>query len=364
MKKIGVITFHDYDNYGAILQSYALQKRLNELGNEAEIIDYSCPFIHHTFGLNSLRTRGLITYLYTAIGHICYLPRRRKCNRFRKQIRYSRPVTETDLPDVGREYDCYISGSDQIWDYKLTNFDRTYFLPFVGEEKKKYSYAASLGEHLPPPEYEEEYKRLLSDYDCILSREEYGADAISRFTGEKPPVVCDPTLLLSGAEWAAFCKTPQRKGKYILVYQLGLSMKMIKAAKKIAKEIGCRIEYVPFPLVGAVRCHMNLSAGPAEWLGLFQNAEYILTDSYHGVIFALLFNRPFFTIAKGHHVNRRVEELLERVDLSGRIIDDNIPDIRTPVDFSHANQAIADFREYSMKLLKEMIDGEGENNAD
>ena len=109
---------------------------------------------------------------------------------------------------------------------------------------------------------------------------------------------------------------------------------------------------------------MNLSAGPAEWLGLFQNAEYILTDSYHGVIFALLFNRPFFAISKGHHVNRRVEELLERVDLSGRIIDDNIPDIRTPVDFSYANQAIADFREYSMKLLKEMIDGEEEKNAD
>lgn len=364
MKKIGVITFHDYDNYGAILQSYALQKRLNELGNEAEIIDYSCPFIHHTFGLSSLRIRGLAAYLYTAIGHICYLPRRRKCNLFRKRIRYSQPVTETDLPAAGKWYDCYISGSDQLWDCKLTNFDRTYFLPFVDKGKKKYSYAVSLGEHLPPPEYEEEYKRLLSDYDCILSREYYGADAISHLTGKRPAVVCDPTLLLSGAEWAEFCKPPAKKGKYILVYQLGLSRKMVRTAKMIAKETGCRIEYVPFPLVGAVKCHINLSAGPAEWLGLIRNAEYVLTDSYHGVIFALLFNRPFYMISKGQHINRRAEELLDKVGLSERIIDDSLSNIKDPVDFRQANQVIADFRTYSMEMLKKMIDGEENENAD
>ena len=364
MKKIGVITFHDYDNYGAILQSYALQKCLIDQGNDAEIIDYSCPFIKHPFGLNSLRTRGLAVYLYTAIGHICYLPRRKKCNDFRKQIRYSRPVAEADLPSVGKEYDCYISGSDQIWDYKLTNFDKTYFLPFVDGGKKKYSYAASLGEHLPPPEYEAEYKKLLSDYDCILSREDYGAEAIRCLIGEKPAVVCDPTLLLSGEEWAGFCKTPSGKGKYILVYQLGLSKKMVRAAKKIAKETGCRIEYVPFPLVGAVKCHINLSAGPAEWMGLIKNAEYVLTDSFHGVIFALLFNRPFFMISKGQHVNRRAEELLNKIGLSERIIDDSFSDINTPVDFSRANQVIAEFRAYSLKLLREMTDGVKNNHAD
>ena len=129
-KRIGVITFHNYDNYGAILQSYALQKKLRELGTYPEIIDYSCQFISNPFRLINLKEKGLFNYIYGAIGHICYIPRRRKCNQFRKHMKYSEPVTKGNMRAVSGKYDIYIAGSDQVWDYKLTNFDQTYFLDF------------------------------------------------------------------------------------------------------------------------------------------------------------------------------------------------------------------------------------------
>ena len=142
-KRVGVITFHNYDNYGAILQSYALQKKLREIGTQPEIIDYRCDYISNPFRLVNLKKKGLFNYIYGAIGHICYIPRRFKCNRFRKHMRYSQPVTQGKMQPVAGKYDIYIAGSDQIWDYKLTNFDTTYFLDFVKKGKKKCSYAAS-----------------------------------------------------------------------------------------------------------------------------------------------------------------------------------------------------------------------------
>ena len=134
-KRVGVITFHNYDNYGAILQSYALQKKLQEIGTQPEIIDYRCDYISNPFRLVNLKKKGLFNYIYGAIGHICYIPRRFKCNKFRKHMRYSQPVIQGKMQPVAGKYDIYIAGSDQIWDYKLTNFDTTYFLDFVKDRR-------------------------------------------------------------------------------------------------------------------------------------------------------------------------------------------------------------------------------------
>ena len=230
-KRVGVITFHNYDNYGAILQSYALQKKLQEIGTQPEIIDYRCDYISNPFRLVNLKKKGLFNYIYGTIGHICYIPRRFKCNRFRRHMRYSQPVTQGKMQPVAGKYDIYIAGSDQIWDYKLTNFDTTYFLDFVKEGKKKCSYAASIGENLPPEEYQQKYKELLSDFDEILVREDYGADIVENLTEKRPEVVCDPTLLLTAEEWDKLLVEPKYKEKYILVYQLGINKEIVDFAR-------------------------------------------------------------------------------------------------------------------------------------
>ena len=104
-KRVGVITFHNYDNYGAILQSYALQKKLQEIGTQPEIIDYRCDYISNPFRLVNLKKKGLFNYIYGAIGHICYIPRRRQCNLFRKHMRYSQPVSRGNMSAVAGKYD-------------------------------------------------------------------------------------------------------------------------------------------------------------------------------------------------------------------------------------------------------------------
>ncbi len=355
-KKVGVITFHNYDNYGAILQSYGLQKKLRELGTDPEIIDYRCEYISNPFRLVNLKKKGLFNYIYGVIGHICYLPRRRKCNLFRRKMRYSQPVRAGHMEAVADKYDIYLAGSDQIWDYKLTNFDRTYFLDFVKEGKKKCSYAASIGEHLPPEQYREAYGKLLKDFDEILVRENYGADVVEELTGKRPSCVCDPTLLLTPEEWQKLLVEPKKKTPYILVYQLGINPEIVSFVRRLNKVTGCRVVYVPFPLVGLLRCSCQLTVGPAEWMGLFQNAEYVVSDSFHGIVFSLLFNRKFFAKVDGHHKNRRVEQLLEQVKLSHRTmgaLDDE--QLTEEIDFTYANEQLAKMRETSLSALKKMI---------
>lgn len=355
-KRIGVITFHNYDNYGAILQSYALQKKLRGLGTYPEIIDYSCQYISNPFRLINLKEKGLFNYIYGAIGHICYIPRRRKCNQFRKHMKYSEPVTKGNMRAVSGKYDIYIAGSDQVWDYKLTNFDQTYFLDFPEKGKKKCSYAASIGEHIPPEQFRNDYSRLLNDFDEILVREDYGADIVNELTGKKPEVVCDPTLLLTADEWNKLLKEPKIRGKYILVYQLGINPEIVNFARRLKKETGYRIVYIPFPLVGLLKCRCEITVGPAEWMGLFKNAEYVISDSFHGVVFSLLFNRKFFAKADGHHKNRRVEQLLKLVNLSDRTMNDvSDEQLTEEIDFTYANEQLANFRNFSLHKLSEMV---------
>ena len=355
-KRVGVITYHNYDNYGAILQSYALQKKLREIGTQPEIIDYRCDYMSNPFRLVNLKKKGLFNYIYGAIGHICYIPRRFKCNKFRKHMRYSQPVTQGIMQPVAGKYDIYIAGSDQIWDYKLTNFDTTYFLDFVKEGKKKCSYAASIGENLPPEEYQQKYKKLLSDFDEILVREDYGADIVENLTQKRPEVVCDPTLLLTAEEWDKLLVEPKYKEKYILVYQLGINKEIVDFAHRLHDKTGYRVVYIPFPLVGLLKCDCKITVGPAEWMGLFKNAEYVISDSFHGVVFSLIFNRKFFAKVNGHHMNRRVQQLLNMVNLTDRTMDDvSYEKLTEEIDFTYANEQLARFREHSMEQLRKMV---------
>ena len=356
-KRAGVITFHNYDNYGAILQSYALQTKLRELGAYPEIIDYRCDYISNPFRLVNLRQKGLFNYIYGVIGHICYLPRRRACSRFRRHMHYSEPVTRENIKDVSGKYDIYIAGSDQIWDYKLTNFDKTYFLDFVPEEKKKYSYAASIGEHLPPEQYQKEYQTLLQKFDRIFVRESYGADVVEKLTGSRPETTCDPTLLLTAKEWEKLLVAPRTRQKYILVYQLGINKKLVDFVRRLKNKTGCKVIYITFPLVGLLPCSCKIAIGPDKWMGLFQNAEYVVSDSFHGIVFALLFNRKFFALVDGHHMNRRVQELLKLVGLSHRTIDHvSDEELTQEIDFSFANREIDKLRQHSLALLKSLLD--------
>jgi hypothetical protein len=148
----------------------------------------------------------------------------------------------------------------------------------------------------------------------------------------------------------------RRRGRYILVYQLGVNKRLVDFVARLKKKTGLKVVYIPFPLVGLLPCRLTLTAGPAEWLRLFMDAEYVVSDSFHGVVFALLFNKTFFAYTKGQHVNRRVEELLGRVGLEERTIDRfSEEDLDKKTDFTAANRELQKYRENSLKMLDTLV---------
>lgn len=168
-------------------------------------------------------------------------------------------------------------------------------------------------------------------------------------------MVCDPTLLLTAEEWDKLLVEPKYKEKYILVYQLGINKEIVDFARRLHNKTGYRIVYIPFPLVGLLKCNCKITVGPAEWMGLFKNAEYVVSDSFHGVVFALIFNRKFFAKVNGHHMNRRVQQLLNLVKLTDRTMDDvSYEKLTEEIDFTYANEQIARFREHSMEQLRQI----------
>lgn len=352
--KIGIITFHDYNNYGAILQSYALQKVLMSRGCDSEIIDYKCEYIRKPYRLINLRKKGLFTYLFGLVGFICYLPRKKRCDIFRKQMKYSMPFCDSNIDKIADTYDAYITGSDQVWNYKLTNFDKNYFLKFVSDDTKKFSYAASFGLTILDEQYKSEYAKLLSSFNAITVREEQGANIVNELTSRMPEIVLDPTLMLTCEEWNEVTKKYKNDSDYILVYQLGLSKKVIEFTKKLSNECNCKIIFVPFPLGKFIKSKISISIGPDGWLGLFKNAKYVVTDSFHGIIFSVLFNKNFYAEVSGQHKNSRAENFLSRFKLSDRIID-NVKDLHQIIDYNEVNKEITIEREKSIQCLKNML---------
>lgn len=353
--KIGILTFQTTNNYGAILQSYALQKVLKDHGHQPEIIDYRCAYIAKPYRLENLKKKGLAGYLFSLIGYLCYLPRTKRSNQFRRHMQYSKPYFIETMQEADGIYDMYIVGSDQVWNHKLTNEDMHYLLDFVKDDRKKFSYAASIGVSEITGELADRYRELLRKFNMISVRERQGGEIVQDLTGREAQVVLDPTLLLPAKEWMKVAKIPQIQEDYILVYQLGISKKLVSFAEKLSKETGLRVIYIPFPLGGAMKCTCQWHIGPAEWLGLFYKAAYIVTDSFHGTAFSILFNKPFYTEAAGQHkgVGSRLFHLLSMFQLTDRLLDrDTVLDVKKTVNFDLANRLLEEERKKSISFLE------------
>jgi len=354
--KIGVITFFNYCNFGAVLQCYGLSTVLHRLGCDVEYIDYTCPFIGNPFGLKSIQRRGLIGYMYTIAGFLFYIPRHGLFRKFRTLIPHSNPVSPKNVADYADCYDKYIAGSDQIWNTRLTDFDKTYFLDFVKDPLKKISYAASFGGANINDGQHQEIAKLLSDFKAISVREVYGQEIVKELTGKHAVITSDPTLLPRRDDWESIAASKPRSMKpYILVYQLGFSGKVIQATRTLKHEKSMRVEYVPFPLGVPVLGRYHLHLGPREWIALFRDAEYVVTDSFHGVVFSLLFEKKFIVVAAGQHKNQRVISLLARFGLLNRVYDDDMPNMDDEIDYECVNKILEKDRQMSIEWLRQNV---------
>lgn len=317
MKKIGVITIHSDYNYGAFLQAFALITLLRKNGYEAEIINYiKIPnhYKKHYFPIN------IILKLFNS-------KRISRYNRFIKPVIGNKTykTLECLMKDFDEDYDVLISGSDQIWNPKCGGFvnklNPAYYLAFASNKKyKKISYASSIGSYRFNKTEQQQIFKWLSEYSSISTREEAGKEHLESFINKKIQVTLDPTLLLSKNEWLKFSKPYKVSYKYLLVYYMDELDEVLEYARKIADKYGWKVALITNKIIKHKYVDINLrNCGPSEFITLFANAEFVVTNSFHGTAFSVNFQKEFISIYKKNSPER-AQNFLNSICLSNRLI--------------------------------------------
>ena len=306
--RVGILTFHDAQNYGAVLQAYALKKYIKKLGFDVSIVNYHHKNIPDGFPREPNPERW------------------DKFNLFIKElIDFEEKIctSEEDLEKL--DFDYWICGSDQIWNTEITRgFNKGFFLDF-NTKGKKISYAVSMGIPKLPEEHESDLKRSLNKIDEISVREESIREYTQNFTDKTVTRTLDPTLLLEPSDYDNLIYE-NKNGEYVLIYALGPDERLSKIAKQIANEKKVKIIELNDNKHDNYFCEQISNAGPQEFLTLIKNAKAIVTNSFHGTIFSILFKKEFYTITRLNR-NSRMENILDIVDMRDRLID-KIEDIQ------------------------------------
>ena len=376
--KVDIITRHSVPNYGSLLQSYATQKVIEEMGFESEIINYTRYEERYKNLVNTLIkgkkwNKNIITRtIYKMIQKPNYTKMYRKFEKYRKNfLKESRLEYGSlqELKDNVPEADVYCSGSDQIWGKIGTvEYDEAYFLKFIEDRTKRcIAYSSSFGKEEIDGSLEKNIKKLLENYSDILVREDTAKSILKKHGIENVEQVLDPTLLLNKEQWSNLAsKVKNKQKKYILVYQLHDNKSFDKYAKEFSKKTGLKLLRISPSIYHITRSgKLIYLPNQYEFLSLFQNAEYVLTDSFHATVFSIIFNRKFVDILPGK-TSTRIISILKLTGLQDRILTkyDDFSFVNKTINFSECNTIIENERKRSIELLKKAIIGENNNTID
>ena len=327
--KIGILTYHRAENYGALLQAYALITYLKNLGHEAEFVDYWPEYhVEHYRIFSFLRFKRYsindkVKYLlkFFLWGVPKYL-RKFRLQSFMKGYMglNSIPRYQTDNEKTER-YDLVIYGSDQIWRKQGINgnqFNPWYFGSSNVVANSKVTYAASMGVIETNKEDELFLKKCMKQFDHISVREVDLCEYLNGL-GISSEIVCDPTFLLSKEEWRKLIKPSKKKEKYILLYNLLQMPESVKFAQSLSKATGFPIKEINMQqsFSHAILPRYITCASLNYFLGLIDNAEYVVSNSFHGVAFSVIFEKQFFAVGMGNKANR-VVSLLQSLGIQER----------------------------------------------
>lgn len=364
IKEVAILTFHHTTNYGAVLQTYALQTVIEKLGNKCTVVDYRCPLVESNFNkLHFYNFRNPFNYIKYRLNINYYLE---KFDNFNDFIDQNIKLTKTtyynkkELLDLDFMFDKFVCGSDQIWNYKITDNDTTFFLDFIQNSDKKISYAASFGLQQIEDKYIDIYKRNLSTIKYISVRESSGKDIIKKLIDKEVNVVLDPTLLLKKEDWMKLNTANILNNDFILVYELEKSDEMIEYAVKLAHEYGCKVIVISSNRVNPINKDLisfQVNCSPKEFISYMVASRYVITNSFHGTAFSINLNINFttFLLTKSSHVNSRLINLLEIFDLTYRIYKTNFTTLPT-IDYNVVNEKLYQKRKSSINFLKLSID--------
>lgn len=355
-QRIGNLTFYNTLNYGAALQCFSLNRFLREAGYDCSVIRYDCAAVRYRempqyfFKTKDLKkmVKGMLSFPYKV---------KKKKNFdafFHAHIPHSdQSYNRQNIENANQVFDTFLFGSDQIWNPVVTKSDLTFYADFAGEDKRKVAYAASFGDSYAQTYYSEEMRAGISRFHAISVREKKGADFVRTLTGKNCTPVCDPVFLTDRQTWCDMQKTVPTKKKYVLVYFIHYDYNRTMAkAKEFAKEQGYDVIYInnTYKLEKGVINYRSL--GPQEFLYLINHAEAVVTGSFHGLCFSLIFRkRVFFEMPKTG--TSRLSELATLVGLQDKTVDNLNTEM--PFNYEKVSHALKPMIEGSKAFLKNAL---------
>lgn len=360
MKSVGIITFHASHNYGSMLQAYALQQTVKNLGFDCRIINlrtshqrqFYRPFYRQSSWLKKIKA---LRYPLLALAD---WQKHRLFERFLEERLCMTETEYTSSEELRKNppvFDYYISGSDQIWNTVCFDFSESYFLDFV-KSGKRIAYAPSMGPVVE--QAHKKYSQLISEslklYDAVSVREPGTARRIEQICGKDVEITADPTLLLSAGDWDDIAGTrPLVKGDYILLYDPWPEHNEFKTYEQsllIAKKKGFKIVCtMPEAYHRWKRYHEFIfftAAGPAEFINLVKFSKVVVGASFHAVVFSLIYGKPFYAL-RGM-ADYRISNLLKMtgLDLCAECFEG-----RSTLDFDQIRSRLRPYIEFSRRFL-------------
>lgn len=356
MNKIGIITIHSANNYGSVLQAYATQQIFTNDNTKGLLIDYQCPSIRNEYGISLIRSKKRLTDKIKASLQIGMQHRSSaKFENFKEK--YYSLIPFDDIYED--EFQTFIVGSDQVWNYKITGNDLSYLLNFVKNPDKRCSFSSCFGIEGLPEKLIPIYRQYLSSFHYLAVRDQNSKRLIYELTGRDAEIVLDPTMLLPPSLWMVMMNTSCVYNDYILVYQIAHSRHLVSFAEALSQATGYKILSIKGSLRQRFNAHYIWDAGPQEFLSLIYNAKYVVTNSFHGTVFSIIFNKIFYTGLLPEalaHVNSRLIDLLTQFELEEQIIpEDYMADLDRKIDFTKTNQILNKEREKSNRHIEKIL---------
>ncbi len=384
--RTATITWITYSNYGTYLQAYALQSFLknnnieNVIISDENMIPYKVDIvpskkkIEIDLWADLTHPWRIAMKCYYCFKHFrsmksmkSYYSSQKKILEFKnKKLDIVYGFNRENVKEKSEQFDLFFCGSDQIWSTFPQNFDGYYFLDFT--QKKKIAYSCSIGTENIPLDKQEQIVKWLKDFKAVSVREKLTSEQLTFLTGKKVKWVCDPTLLFDSSFWENITTRKICRRKYLLCYFLEDKDWYYERAIKYAQKNGLKLLLIPsIKSLHKRRIYQPQNIGIEEFVGLFREANYVMTDSYHGSIFSLIFNKQFtyfkrFSDDDPISQNIRINSLFGYLRIMNRIQSENDEDISCDnlLDYKSINQLIEVFRNESIRFLTEALEDKGD----
>lgn len=348
--RVAVITYTFGQNYGALLQAYALADFLKQRGHDCKDIDY------RRFDNRRFKPRKNLHDIFHSICH--FKENVKRIDRyidFRNKYFKLTPtcLTEGDCKKLNSQFDAFITGSDQVWNCQI-EVCREFFLAFVADSKKKISYAASFGTTNMQPETKNEVKGHLESFDAISVRERSAQEFLLSEMGIQSEVVLDPVFLKTKDEWSSILQQRIEKKPYCFVYCTQDNPRVAEVIKQYNRQ-GYDV-ITPYALRG-IKCKIRKDIGPLEFLNYICHAEFVVTTSFHATAFCTIFEKDFWVVPH-NQTGSRVTNFLSEIGLEDRVVVGEHPLTNSDIDYTSVRDKIENARLSSIHFLDRALRGE------